>query len=251
GVNITVGERADESRRLNEPFANWIRRQLPLVTLKTALTLDGFIASPDRKNRNSRWITSPEARDQVQLLRHASDALVTGIGTVLVDDPRLTDRTGRARRSPLLRVVVDSRLRLPLHSKLVKSARGDVLVFTTVPLDSARARALLRAGIEIVRVPSRRQRVDLQAALRELGRRQILSVLLEAGSKLNGAALEAGIVDKMILFFAPRVFGSGVPFAMGRNRNMAAIPPLRDISLDRIGPDFVVEGYLRDVYRNR
>ena len=126
-----------------------------------------------------------------------------------------------------------------------------MLVFTTVPLDSARARALRRAGIEIVQVPSRGQHVDLKPALRELGRRQILSVLLEAGSKLNGAALEAGIVDKMILFFAPRIFGGGVPFVRGRNRHMAAIPPLRNILLDRIGPDFVVEGYLRDVYRNR
>jgi diaminohydroxyphosphoribosylaminopyrimidine deaminase/5-amino-6-(5-phosphoribosylamino)uracil reductase len=251
GIKVTIGAREAEARRLNEPFANWIRQNLPLVTLKSALTLDGCIASPPHSGKNDRWITSPQSREEVQLLRHASDALVTGIGTVLADDPSLTDRTGGSRRRPLLRVVLDSRLRLQLKSKLVKSADGDLLVFTTMPLESPRARALGRAGVEVVRVRSRVKRVDLAAVIRELGRRQILSVLLEAGSKINGAALEAGIVDKMILFFAPRIFGGGVPFATGRSRRFAALPPLENISLRQVGPDFAVEGYLRDVYRYR
>ncbi len=247
GVNVTIGAREAEARCLNEPFLNWIRRDVPLVTLKSALTLDGYIAS---LVRNARWITSPQSRDQVQLLRHTSDALVTGIGTVLADNPNLTDRTGRPRRRPLLRVVLDSRLRLPLNSKLVKSADGDLLVFTTMPLESSRARALRRAGVEVVRARARGKRVDLAAVIGELGRRQILSVLLEAGSNINGAALEAGIVDKMILFFAPKIFGGGVPFATGRSRRFAALPPLENISLRQFGPDFTVEGYLRDVYRH-
>ncbi len=140
GVNLTLGERQSEARRLNEQFANWIRSGLPLVILKSALTLDGYIASLPRSGKNGRWITSLQSRDEVQLLRHSSDALVTGIGTVLADNPSLTDRTGRPRRRPLLRVILDSRLRLPLTSKLVKSADRDVLVFTTQPLESSRAR---------------------------------------------------------------------------------------------------------------
>ncbi len=251
GVNLTLGERQADARHLNEPFANWIRRGLPLVTLKSALTLDGYIASLPRSGNSGRWITSPQSRDEVQLLRHSSDAVVTGIGTVLADNPNLTDRTGLPRRRPLLRVVLDSRLRLPLKSKLVQSADNDALVFTTQPLESSRARALRRAGIEVVCPRPRGRLVRFSDVLRELSRRQILSVLVEAGSRINGAALETGIVDKMILFFAPKIFGGGVPFATGRSRRLVALPPLQNISLRQFGSDFAVEGYLRDVYRNR
>ncbi len=248
GVKVTLGVREDDARRLNEAFARWIRTSLPFVTLKSALTLDGRIASPDR---SVTWITSPASREEVQRLRHAADALLTGIGTVLADNPRLTDRTGLPRRRPLLRVVLDSRLRLPLRSRLVRSVDGDLLVFTTQPLESPRARALRRAGVELVHSRAPGRRLDLRAVIRELGRRQILSVLLEAGAELNGAALEAGIVDKMILFFAPKIFGGGVPIAAGRYQRLAALPALRDITVSRYGPDFAVEGYFHDVYRNR
>jgi diaminohydroxyphosphoribosylaminopyrimidine deaminase / 5-amino-6-(5-phosphoribosylamino)uracil reductase len=247
GVNVTAGVREEEARRLNEPFACWIRTRRPFVTLKSAATLDGRIGL---RGKSVTWITSPASREEVQRLRHASDALLTGIGTVLADDPRLSDRTGRPRRRPLLRVILDSRLRLPLRSKLVRSARGDVLVFTTRQENSARARALRRAGVEIVRVRSHRGRVDLRAALRELGRREILSVLLEGGAELNGAALRAGIVDKLILFLAPKILGSAaVPFAAGRFgsspwRSLAAAPELRISRIARFGPDLMLEIYL-------
>ena len=185
-------------------------------------------------------------------MRHAADALLTGIGTVLADDPRLTDRTGLPRRRKLLRVVLDSRLRLPLRSKLVSSAAGDLLVFATQSPLSARGRALERAGVEVVRVRARRGHADLGAVIRELGRREILSVLIEGGAELNAAALEAEIADKMVLFFAPKLLGSdGVPLARGSGRTLARLPALRDLSLRRFGPDFAVEGYFRDVYRNR
>ena len=249
GVKITVGVREAEAQRLNEAFAKWTRTGKPLVRQKTALTLDGRIAVPDG---SVTWITSRESREEVQRLRHAADALMTGVGTVLADNPRLTDRTGLPRRRPLLRVILDSRLRLPLRSKLVKSVRGDVLIFTTRPEDSPRARALRRAGVEVLRVRSRRRHVDLREVVHELGRREILSVLLEAGATLNGAALEAGIVDKVILFFAPKFIGDeGVPAVRGNWRALARLPALTDLTLCRFGPDFSVEGYLRHVYRNR
>ncbi len=161
-----------------------------------------------RISQKDRWISSPESRAEVQRMRHASDALLTGIGTVLVDDPLLTDRTGLPRRRKLLRVVMDSRLRLPLRSKLVRSADKDVLVFTRAKENSPKARALRRAGVEVVRLAGRAAKPDLRAAVAELGRREILSVLLEAGAILNSAALAAGIVDKMRVFFAPKVAGA-------------------------------------------
>ena len=236
------------ARAANEGFAKWIRTGLPFVTLKTALTLDGQIAS---RAGTTTWLTSAASLEEVQRLRHQADALLTGIGTVLADDPRMSDRTGLPRRRRLLRAVVDSRLRMPLKSKLVKSAQGDLIIFTTQRADSPKARALVRAGVEVVRVPSRGGHVDLHAVLRELGRRDILNVLLEAGSELNGAALQARIVDKMILFYAPKIMGTGgVPMASIPARWFAKSPALKNISVETCGPDFVVQGYFHDVYRN-
>lgn len=247
-IAVTNGIGEADAQRLNEGFAKWIRTGLPFVTLKTALTLDGRIAS---RKRSTTWITSEQSRESVQRLRHNSDALLTGIGTVLVDNPRMTDRTGEPRRRPLLRVIVDSQLRLPLTSELVKSAQRDVIVYTTRSHDSTKARALERAGVDVVRVPVRHGRVDLQTVLRDLGNRQILDVILEAGAELNGAAIEAGVVDKMILFYAPRIMGtSGVPMADVSSDWFANAPALQNLRVYPCGGDFVVEGYCTDVYRN-
>src|ERR1700741_5040030 len=173
GIDVKLGIHEAAARELNEDFAKWIRTGWPFVTLKTALTLDGQIAA---RSGSTTWITSEASREAVQRLRHAADALVTGIGTVLADDPRMPDRPGGPRLRPLLRAVVDSRLRMPLKSKLVKSADADLVIFTTQPADSPKARALARAGVEITRVKSRRGHADLHAVLRELGKRQILNV---------------------------------------------------------------------------
>jgi diaminohydroxyphosphoribosylaminopyrimidine deaminase/5-amino-6-(5-phosphoribosylamino)uracil reductase len=148
-------------------------------------------------------------------------------------------------------VIVDSRLRTPLRSKLVKSAEDDVVVFTTQRADSAKARALVRAGVEVFQVRSHRGHVDLQAVIRELGHREMLNVLLEAGAELNGAALQFGIVDKMILFYAPKIMGTGaVPLARIPSKRFPKSPALKNISVQTCGPDFVVQGYFHDVYRD-
>jgi diaminohydroxyphosphoribosylaminopyrimidine deaminase/5-amino-6-(5-phosphoribosylamino)uracil reductase len=246
GAKVEAGVRRAEAQSLNEAFTRWIRTGRPLVTLKSAMTLDGRIASPVG---SVTWITSVASRKEVQRLRHEADALLTGIGTVLTDDPRMTDRTGEPRRCPLLRVIVDSRLRLPLGSKIVKSARRDVLVFTTQPQNSPKARRLHRAGVEVIHLHARRGHVALDDVVRELGRRKILGVLLEAGGELNGAALEAGIVDKVILFYAPKILGSGgVPVARMRPRPLDKLPSLVNQTLLRFGPDFALIGYFRDVF---
>jgi len=262
GIEVSTGLRETEARRLNEAFARWIVFRKPLVTLKSALTLDGQLVLPPAKrgaskralnSQNDRWISSPESRAEVQLMRHASDALLTGIGTVLVDDPFLTDRTGLPRRRNLLRVVMDSRLRLPLRSKLVRSAENDLLVFTRAKENSPKARALRRAGVEVVHLAGRASKPDLDEAVSELGGREILSVLLEAGEILNSAALAAGIVDKMRMFIAPKVAGSAGsnPKKAARSARPRAVWDLQKVAIEPFGPDFAIEGYLRDVYRTR
>jgi diaminohydroxyphosphoribosylaminopyrimidine deaminase / 5-amino-6-(5-phosphoribosylamino)uracil reductase len=244
-----------EARRLNEAFAWWIRKRRPLVTLKTALTLDGSLVLPRSRNgHESRWITSEISRAEVHRMRHASDAIMTGIGTILADDPLLTDRSGLPRRRQLLRVVLDSRLRLSPKSQVVRSAKGDVLVFTCASASSARAKKLSALGVEIFPVRARRGRPDLQAVLEELGRRDILSVMLEAGPLLNQAALEADLVENVRLFYAPTLvgLGSSLPgLPAGKRSRMPRVRELSGVRTENFGPDFAVEGYLRDVYRDR
>ena len=257
GIEVVKDVGEEEARRLNEPFACWIRTKKPFVTLKSALTLDGQLALPRAgkkragqtvKRDSHEWITSEESRAEVHRMRHASDALLTGIGTILADDPLLTDRSGLQRRRRLLRVVLDSRLGLAPKSRIVETADDDLLVFTSASLKSAKTRKLQNAGIEIVQVKAKGGRLDLRAVLAELGRREILSVLLEAGPKLDGAALAAGIVHRLFLFYAPKIAGNNrVPFALAPS---LALPPLRKIRTQAFGPDIAFEGYLRDPFRD-
>ena len=175
------------------------------------------------------------------------DALLTGIGTILADDPLLTDRSGLARRKRLFRVVLDSKLRLSPNSRMVKTSDDDLLVFTSLPANSRKARKLQNGGVEVIRAKTKNRRIDLSSVLAELGRREILSVLLEAGPLLNGAALAAGIVHKLLLFYAPKIAGeSRVPFALAPR---LILPSLRNVRTQRFGPDFAVEAYLQDVYQ--
>jgi len=246
-IETVCGVLEDDARALNEAFSCWIRTKKPFVTLKSALTLDGQLALPKTQRRKERtWITSEESRAEVQRMRHASDALLTGIGTILADDPLLTDRSGLPRRKRLLRVVLDAKLRLPPKARIVQTADDDLLVFTTAALSSPKARRLQKEGVEILRARATRGGIDLNAALTELGKRDILSVLLESGPTLNGAALSAGVVHKLMLFYAPKFAGeTGVPFA-----HMAAPgqAPLPNIRVQQFGADVAIEAYLQGVY---
>jgi diaminohydroxyphosphoribosylaminopyrimidine deaminase/5-amino-6-(5-phosphoribosylamino)uracil reductase len=256
GIEVITGADEDEARRLNEPFACWIRTNKPFVTLKSALTLDGQLALPgDRikfhkkspKAKRMNWISSEESRAEVHRMRHASDALLTGIGTIQVDDPLLTDRSGLARRKPLLRVVLDAGLSLSPRARIVQTADDDLLVFTRKRADGRRIRALKKAGVEVFGADSFMGQINLETVLAELGRREVLSVLLESGPTLNGAALAAGIVHKLFLFYAPRISGeTRVPFAIAPNLKL---PPLQRVRTQEFGADIALEGYLRDVYR--
>ncbi|MGH9804070.1 MAG: bifunctional diaminohydroxyphosphoribosylaminopyrimidine deaminase/5-amino-6-(5-phosphoribosylamino)uracil reductase RibD [Candidatus Acidiferrales bacterium] len=255
GVEVMTGLCEDEARELNEAFACFMRLGRPLVTLKSGLTLDGKIAPGSIALPGQHtWITSEESRAEVQRLRHASDAVLSGIGTVLADDPRLTDRSGRARRRPLLRVILDAGLRLPLDSQLVRTAQNDALVFCGEDVWLGKRRKLEERGVEVVEMKEAAGRISLIAVLKRLAERQITGVLLEAGARLNAAALEANLVDKVWLFFAPKFLGEdAVPLfapTMHDARSTVHTPSLLRYRLHRFGPDFAVEGTLRDVYGN-
>jgi diaminohydroxyphosphoribosylaminopyrimidine deaminase / 5-amino-6-(5-phosphoribosylamino)uracil reductase len=240
GVEVVTGVLESEAQKLNEAFACWITTRRPFVTLKSALTLDGQLALPEsRKSRKRVWITSEESRAEVQRMRHASDALLTGIGTILADNPLLTDRSGLQRRRKLRRVILDSKLRLPLKSRIVATTDDDLLVFTAASLKSSKARKLQEAGVELIHLRPREGKIDLNAVLKDLGRRELLSVLLEAGPRLNAASLAGGIVNRMLLFYAPKFAGqTKVPFAPLHSAN---VPHIRLRSFQQFGPDLAAE----------
>jgi diaminohydroxyphosphoribosylaminopyrimidine deaminase / 5-amino-6-(5-phosphoribosylamino)uracil reductase len=267
-IEVTLGVLQQQARDLNDAFAHFIQHRTPFVTLKAALSVDGKLAPPpaSRYPNQPHWLTGPAARHEVQLLRHASDAVLTGIGTVLADDPQLTDRSGMQdpptglpgpnhlpRRRPLLRVILDTHLRIPLTSQLVRSAasapgsQSDVLVLCGSLASRSKAAALGSLGVEVDQIPDHAGRLSLPAVLTALAERDILSLLLECGSHLNGAFLRQNLVDKAVLIFAETELGDdAIPFAQG-----VASPYLFEQSLHRIhratyGPDVCITGHVHD-----
>jgi len=301
-IEVTLGVLQQPARDLNDAFAHFIQHRTPFVTLKAALSVDGKLAPPPagRHPNQPFWLTGPAARYQVQLLRHASDAVLTGIGTILADNPQLTDRSGMQdparsgmqnpahsgmqpltrsriedpvrsgvsepsalpRRRPLLRVILDTHLRIPLTSQLVRSAASarstsgsqsarrsepDLLILCGSVAPPAKAAALRDLGVEVEQLPDHAGRLSLPAALSTLAERNILSLLLECGSHLNGAFVRQNLVDKAVLIYAETELGDeALPFAQG-----IPSPYLYEQSLHRVtrttyGPDACVTGYLHD-----
>jgi diaminohydroxyphosphoribosylaminopyrimidine deaminase/5-amino-6-(5-phosphoribosylamino)uracil reductase len=276
GIEVHEGLCESEAKKLNEAFAKYIRHKTPFVTLKTAMTLDGKIAPPPGESdtpsvvgASGGWITSEEARAHVHEMRHANDAIMVGVGTVIADDPLLTDRTGLPRRKPLLRVILDSKLRVPVDSRVVKTARDDLIIFCCFAEENKK-RELESRGVCVEQVPMRRTpedgtllfpggspavdgRPDLERVMASLGQREITSMIIEGGAMVNWAALSAGIVDKIFFYYAPKILaGTGsIPFALGAGyRRISEAAYLRALTLHRFGEDFAVEGYLRDPYED-
>jgi diaminohydroxyphosphoribosylaminopyrimidine deaminase / 5-amino-6-(5-phosphoribosylamino)uracil reductase len=273
GIEVFEGLCETEAKKLNETFAKYIRHKTPFVTLKTAMTLDGKIAPPPGESdvpgtlaASGGWITSVEARAHVHEMRHANDAIMVGVGTVIADNPLLTDRTGLTRRRPLLRVILDSKLRLPLDSRVVKTAREDLVAFCCFAEENKK-RELEALGVIVEQVPMRRPpedgtlvfpggstidgRPDLERVMAKLGEREITSLIIEGGAMVNWAALAAGVVDKIFFYYAPKILaGTGsIPFALGAGyRRVSEAAYVQALELHRFGEDFAVEGYLRDPY---
>jgi diaminohydroxyphosphoribosylaminopyrimidine deaminase / 5-amino-6-(5-phosphoribosylamino)uracil reductase len=247
GVQVEVAaEFEPPARKLNEAFVHFMTTGRPLVMLKAAVTLDGKIAAPED---NQGWITSETARAHVQTLRHTYDAILTGIGTVLADDCLLTDRTGEERSRPLLRIVLDSQLRLPPTSKMVASCREDVLVVTTSVAQESRRKALEGRGVRVIVCDGKDGRTNPAGAVDYLARNSYLSLMIEAGSKVNWGVLEAGIVDKIFFYYAPKILGGmqSLPVAggAGRRRRKDAIR-FTGVQLHAItANEFAVEAWAR------
>lgn len=249
GIQVTAGVLQEEARALNNAFAKWIVTGSPYVVLKAALSVDGYLAPPlqTRHTREPHWLTGAAARAHVQQMRHASDAIVTGIGTVLADDPLLTDRTNLPRRRKLLRVILDTHLRLPLSSKLVASADDDLLVLCHESSPAAHEDALLELGVQVERIQAPEQHINLVNALRTLAERQITSVLVEGGSRLNAAFLVGDLIDEVDLFYSEAELGHGsIPFAGGGPSSYLLEQRLNRLSKTEFGSDTLVTGYLRD-----
>ena len=209
---------AQQARHLNDAFAFSIQQNRPFVTLKAAVSVDGKLApAPSQRTAaQPHWLTGQAARADVQQLRHSADAILTGIGTILADNPSLTDRTASPRRRPLLRVILDSDLRTPLDSQLVTSTADDTLIFCRSNATAEREQALSNQGVTIHRLAETTQHLNLHSVLAALHTRDIRNVLVEAGSNLNGSFLHADLVDKLVLYYSESELGlNALPFATG------------------------------------
>jgi diaminohydroxyphosphoribosylaminopyrimidine deaminase / 5-amino-6-(5-phosphoribosylamino)uracil reductase len=234
-------------------FAWSVRHQRPFITLKAGLSADGKLAPApgNRRPGQLHWITGSAAKADVHRLRHQSDAILTGIGTVLADDPLLTDRSGRHRRRPLLRVILDAQLRTSASSRLVLSANDDLLILCS-PAARPDARAVLRgAGARVEEVSTTGGQLSLTAVLEVLTKLDVLSVLLEGGSTLNASFLRADLVDRVILYYAPSYLGDdAVPFAAGMSspRDLETrLQRVTRVEFPRdIGADIRLSGYIHD-----
>jgi diaminohydroxyphosphoribosylaminopyrimidine deaminase / 5-amino-6-(5-phosphoribosylamino)uracil reductase len=217
------------------------RTGLPFVTLKAAVTLDGRIAA---RSGESKWITGERARREAHRLRSQAGAVLVGVGTVLADDPELNVRLVRGRDP--VRVVLDSKLRTPLRSKLVRGARKiPTLIFHAPDANRARATRLAKAGVELCAVARRRSGLDLARVLRELAQRGISRVLVEGGARVHGALLAAGLVDDAAVFVAPLILGDAKAHPLadtGRAVALSAAWAIRDPRIRVLGPDVLVRG---------
>ena len=244
GVEVLAGVLEQPARRLNDGFARFITTSLPFVTMKVASSLDGRIAPANVATGAPHWITGEAARAEVHRMRHAADALVVGVGTILADNPLLTDRTRQPRRRPLLRIVLDSTLRMPLTSQLVQTAQQDVLIFFGEAAPG-RQQAFRDHGVQLHQLPQPgpAEHLPLPEVLRTLGGMQITSLLLEGGAQLFTAALNQDLVDKLMLFYAPKFLGQQALPMLGP---LHQLPPLQNYKIAHFGEDFALEAYLRD-----
>lgn len=244
GIEVTVGVCEAEARRLNEAFIKHVTTRQPFVTSKSAISLDGKIATG---SGSSRWITGEDARAMGHQLRHASDAIVVGIGTASQDDPQLTTRIPGQPGSNPLRVVVDSALRLSPRARVADvDADRRTLVATTEQAAATKAQALRERGAEVIGLPAQSNgRVDLGALCRVLGERGIASLLVEGGAALTTALLEQRLIDKMLFFVAPKIIGGdGISvFGPCGVHSMDQALPLRDLTSRSVGCDVMLEAY--------
>ncbi len=247
GVKVYMGEQEEEAKEINEAYTKFIATRMPFVTAKFAISLDGKIAT---RSGDSKWISGDEARKYVHTLRYAADAVMTGVNTVLIDDPHLTcrfggGRGGTARKQPL-RVVVDGRGRTPLTAN-VFSEPGRTLLALGKLLLPEEARAFTQAGAEILELPSEEGVVDLEKLLKALGEREITSILVEGGGTLLGSLFDQGLVDKVIAFISPVILGGKEAKTAVGGKGVDKVVDsvkLQRVRVERFDGDLMVSGYV-------
>jgi len=241
GIEVVTGLLSEEAWKLNEKFVCWHTKQRPFIHLKMATSLDGRISLG---NSVSTSISGAEAAKRVHELRHEHDAILIGATTAVVDNPTLTDRSGRPRIRPLVRVILDNSLRLPPHSKIASSAKDIPTLVMTNCIDPKRTGELADTGIEVVPVNGGAR--NLLGVLAELRRRDIQSVLVEGGSAIAGAFVDAGLVDKFTFIMAPFIIGGATaPVAVGGKgaERLEGAFRLKDVTCTSLGEDIEITGY--------
>lgn len=245
GLIVDCGLMAEAGRKLNEIFFKAITTGHPFVIAKAAASLDGKIAT---RTRDSHWITGPKARIWVHRLRHQVDAILVGVGTVVADDPRLTTRLPGGQGRDPIRIIVDSRLRLPLTAQVLnQESTAPTWIACTSAAPPEKMAAIKSLGVEMILTPARDNRVDLSALLATLGKRRIHSLLVEGGAEVQGAFFEAGLVDKFHLFLAPKFIGGRqAPGILGGSgiADLQDAHRAHDLAIQRLGPDILISGYL-------
>ncbi|MBS4536146.1 bifunctional diaminohydroxyphosphoribosylaminopyrimidine deaminase/5-amino-6-(5-phosphoribosylamino)uracil reductase RibD [Clostridium sp. D2Q-14] len=246
GIDVEVGILEEEVKKLNEIFVKYITKKRPFCILKTAMTLDGKIATV---TGDSKWITNEESRKYVHNIRHHVSAIMVGIGTVLVDNPRLTTRIDEKNGLDPIRIIVDTKGKIPLNFKVLNiESDAKTIIATTKYMDEQKIKAIQEKGGDVIITPLKNDRVDIEDLMDQLYKMKIDSVLLEGGSTLNYSALEEGIVDKVVSFISPKIIGgqhAKTPVGGKGKEKIRDAFNLENVSLFRFHEDIMIEGYLR------
>lgn len=245
GIKAAVGVLEDKCRKLNEAYIKYITTGAPFVTLKLASSLDGRIATVTGA---SRWITCPESRARAHRLRAMSDAVMVGVNTVVKDDPELTVRLAKGKNP--VRVVTDSTLRTPLAAKVFAGTEeGRLIIYTTKKASQAKVKKAVALGAVVVSVGLTNGGVAVREVIADLGRRGVVSLLVEGGSMLSASLLSAGLVDKLCFFMSPGLIGGdGAPAVASLGvKDPAKAPFIHGMTITRSGKDMLVEGYFKGI----
>lgn len=246
GLEVVVGVLEEEARNLNEIFIKYITQKRPFVTLKAAISLDGKIAS---FKGDSKWISGESSRKQVHIERDRAASIMVGINTIINDNPLLTTRLNEGAGKDPIRIVVDSKGRIPLESKVITiPSKAPLILATTSQIKAEKEKALLSKGVHLIKADGGNQQVDLEKLLYELYQLEIDSILLEGGGELNASALQVGIVDKIMVFIAPKIIGGRDAKTLVEGEGIPVMKDaikLKKVNFRKIGEDILVEGYLR------